>query len=106
MWFSRALVGSRPARLARLYSAPRDAQAYLQPSSIEGVVSLCLNRPESKNAISVQLLPELGLHRLQAHRSFIFDTLGVVLAYEVRASLRKMTGEMVSEADLRGLPWS
>jgi len=44
----------------RLYSTSSpENQAYLETSRTQGVVSLCLNRPQTKNAISIRLLEEL-----------------------------------------------
>jgi len=46
-------------------------EAFLQKTSAEGISSLCLNRPQTKNAISVRLLEDLGkcLERVQEDSS-------------------------------------
>lgn len=60
---------------AQSYSIDASRQAYLEPSGsrVEGITFLSLDRPKAKNAISQQLLAELGeaVDRVGSDRSVL-----------------------------------
>ncbi|KXN89567.1 Methylglutaconyl-CoA hydratase, mitochondrial [Leucoagaricus sp. SymC.cos] len=107
---SRTSVLSRFFR--RFLSTPAQKDAFLEPiTKYPGVVSLALNRPKAKNAISVNLLKELTECLEEAHydksiRVLILKstTVGSFCAGADLAERRNMTQHQVNKflTDLRG----